>query len=79
MNRQVREKTLIQRVNIIPKKRSRTRGTPKKNGKNTRIYTFVEEGEAIQVCSKFFLGTLGFKKDNVISTLFKSEVFNFYP
>ena len=30
-------------------------------------------GKDIAVCSKFFLGTLGYKKDNVISTVFNKQ------
>ena len=33
-------------------------------------------GEIVQVCSKFFLGTLGYKKDNIISTLFNKQIPN---
>ena len=73
MNRSLQEEFIFQRVNVVPKRRSRTRGSPKKQRNNTRIYTFVEQGENIQVCSKFFLGTLGYKKDNVISSLLSKQ------
>ena len=38
------------------------------------IYTLkIETGDVQQVCSQFFLGTLGFKKDNVISRIFHKQ------
>ena len=38
-----------------------------------RIYSLNVNGKDIVVCSKSFLGTLGYKKYNVISTLFNKQ------
>ena len=69
MNKKFQKEFLFQRVQSFPKKRSRTRGSPKKKRNNSRIYSQNVNGKDISVCSKFFLGTLGYKRDNIISTL----------
>ena len=69
LNKTLQKEYLFQRVQSFPKERSRTRGGPKKKRSNSRIYTFKVQGEDIPVCRKFFVGKLGYKRDNVISTL----------
>ena len=40
----------------------------------SRVYTFKsEDGEVIQVCQLFFLGTLGYKRSHVVDWLFKKH------
>ena len=73
MNKKLQKEFLFQRVQSIPKKRSRIRENPKKKRNNSRIYSLNVNSNDIAVCSKFFLGTLGYKKDNVISTLFNKQ------
>ena len=75
MNKKLQKEFLFQRVQSFPKKRSRIRGSPKKKQNNSRIYSLNVNGKDIDiaVCSKFFPGTLGYKKDNVISTLFNKQ------
>ena len=73
MNKKLQKEFLFQRVQSFPKKRSRIRGSPKKKRNNSRIYSLNVNGKYIAVCSKFFLGTLDYKKDNLISTLFNKQ------
>ena len=74
LDKELQKEYLFQRVESIPKKRERVRGCPKKQRKHSRVYSLkVPKGESVQVCSQFFLATLGFKKDNIITTLFKNE------
>ena len=60
----------------FPPKRSRTKGALKKTRVSSRIYLFKMLGETIQVCSKFFIGKLVYKKHNVISTIFNNQSSN---
>ena len=41
--------------------------------RKSEIYSLNVNGKYIAVCSKFFLGTLDYKKDNLISTLFNKQ------
>ena len=46
----------------------------KNHRRHSRIYTFKRSNdEVVQVCSKFFLGTLGYKNDHVIIYLFNQQ------
>ena len=60
----------------FPPKRSRTKGTLKKTRVSSRIYLFKMLVETIQVCSKFFIGKLVYKKHNVTSTIFNNQSSN---
>ena len=73
MNKKFQKEFLFQRVQSFPKKSSRIRASPKKKRNNSTIYSLNVNGKDIAVCSKFFLGRLGYKKDNVISTLFNKQ------
>ena len=74
LGRELRSDFIFQRIEVYEKKRKRVRGTPKKERTHSRQYTFkTVSGESQQVCSKFFLGTLGYKKDTVITTLFNKQ------
>ena len=71
---QERQEFLFQSVSVTEKKRTRVRSKPTKKRTQSRIYTLkIETGDVQQVCSQFFLGTLGFKKDNVISRIFHKQ------
>ena len=62
ISRSQQREFIFQRINSELKKRTRIRNSPKKQRKFTRKYTFRNEtGEPIQVCSQFFLNTLGYK------------------
>ena len=53
-------------------KRTRARGGPKENRKHSRVYSLKTSTErSVSVCAKFFLANLGFKKGNIVTTLFK--------
>ena len=74
LNRELRSDFMIQRIENHAVQRQRVRGSPKKNRKVIRAYTFrTESGDFRQVCSKFFLGTLGYKKDTVVTILFNKQ------
>ena len=61
-------------MNQFQKKRKRVRGSSKKQRTPSRVYSLkTPTGESVQVCGQFFLATVGFKKDNIITTLFKNE------
>ena len=73
INKKLQKEFLFQRIQSFPKKRSRIRVSPKKKRNDSRIYSLNVNGKDIAVCSKSFLGTLGYKKDNVISALFNKQ------
>ena len=61
---------LLQRVQRVAKERKRSRNGSKKR-LYTRKYTMKDESDGfVQVCQKFFLSTIGYKKDHVISWVF---------
>ena len=74
MNQYSRKEYLFQRVKLVPKRRTRVGGSPKKNRKHSRVYSLkTSTREQVPVCAKFFLTALGFKQDNTIAILFKDE------
>ena len=74
LGRELQSDFIFQRIEVYEKKRKRVRGTPKKERTHSRQYTFkIVSGESQQVCSKFFLCTLGYTKDTVITTLFNKQ------
>ena len=73
IKKKLQKEFLFQRIKSFPKKRSRIRTSPKKKRNNSRIYSLKVNGKVIAVCSKSFLGTLSYKKDNVISALFNKQ------
>ena len=74
MPQQLRQEFLFQRVSSHEKQWTRVRVAPKKPRNYSRKYTFKKgTGDVQQVCSQFFLGTLGYKKDNMIAWLFQNQ------
>ena len=80
MNQYSRKEYLFQRVKLVPKRRTRVGGSPKKNRKHSRVYSLkTSTREQVPDCAKFFFAVLGFKKDNTIVTLFKDECLDRRP
>ena len=73
-NRINQKEFLWQRISNAEKKRTRTKKSPKKNRRHSRVYTFKRSNdEMVQVCSIFFLGTLGYKNEHNVSYMFNQQ------
>ena len=66
------QREFLIRVNKLNKERSCSRNN-KKIRNSSRKYAFrSEDGDIIQICSKCFLGTLGYANEHVISWVFNN-------